>query len=532
MTEDARQPPIDTALGQEGARMLRDPNQPSSLSEVDLLVFQQLVSPEHYLRRASSAIDFERFRTILARHYSPDHGAPAVDPVLMVKIEFLQYHDNLSDRQVIDRARSDAAYRFFLGLSLNDPLPDPSTLCYFRGRLGEEGHRAIFTEVIAQAREHGFVKDRLRLKDATHVIANVALPTTLALVAQVRNKLLAATSHFDALRVQGERARMDAIRQSTDNRPDEERLVARITHLREILLWVDQLATPSDPNDPRWQALVRTRQLVHKILADQADPKAGDRTRSANDPDMRRGMHGQYYDGYMIDVLMDADSEIITSVNVLPANGDEGGDAAELVRQEEKAHRNDVQQLSIDGAGFQGKVLRELEDPSGLSMNVFTPPRIEPASTIFTPIDFVEDKQRGVVTCPAGQTSQYGQHDATRHTTVYRFRRLTCAACPLLTQCMSHAPKGLYGRAVRKTDYEVEYKRAREKATTEAYRAVRREHPKIERKLSEMVWHGARRARYWSRIKVLCQGFLTAFVVNTKRMVQMICRPSAVRGVN
>ncbi len=76
--------------------------------------------------------------------------------------------------------------------------------------------------------------------------------------------------------------------------------------------------------------------LAHKILADR-EPKAKDKVLSIHDPDARRGMHGGYYEGYLLDIAMDADSEIITATNVLPANGDEGMDAAHLIKQEERA---------------------------------------------------------------------------------------------------------------------------------------------------------------------------------------------------
>jgi transposase len=269
-------------------------------------------------------MDFERFRPLIAGKYSPDQGRPADDPVFMLKLEFLQYHDNLSDRQVIVRAGTDVSYRFFLGLPLKEKLPDPSTLCVFRGRLGVDGHRDIFHGVVAQAREHGLVKDRLRLKDATHVIADVAIPTTLALVAQMRDKLLAAAEPFDAVRVEGERARIEVIRASTEGRNAEERLVGRVTHLREILAWTDELEPPSDADTNRvWKALKKARDLARKILADQADPKAGDRMRSIVDPDMRCGRHGDWYDGYFLDVMMDPDSELLTAMDSLPANGNE-----------------------------------------------------------------------------------------------------------------------------------------------------------------------------------------------------------------
>ena len=88
----------------------------------------------------------------------------------------------------------------FLQLPISERLPHPSSLCVFCGRLGREGFRQVFHKVIAIARSQGLVKDRLRLKDASHVIAHVAVPSALTLVAQIRDKLLAAAEPFDALR--------------------------------------------------------------------------------------------------------------------------------------------------------------------------------------------------------------------------------------------------------------------------------------------------------------------------------------------
>jgi hypothetical protein len=71
----------------------------------------------------------------------------------------------------------------------------------------------------------------------------------------------------------------------------------------------------------------------------------GDRmmTQAGVPPDARNGKHGQFYVGYLVDVAMDADSEIVTAVNVLPANGAEAVDAVILTQQEEAAQANNVQ---------------------------------------------------------------------------------------------------------------------------------------------------------------------------------------------
>jgi len=499
------------------------------LSEFDLQVFRAVVPPDHYLRRAQQAIPWDSFYDVLAPAYRADFGRPADSPVMMLKLEYLRYHDSLSDRQVMDRAQTDLAYREFLQLGLNEPLPDPSLLCYFRGRLGVDGFRKVFRHVIAYAREQGLVKDRLRLKDASHVIANIAVPSTLALVAQIRDQLLAAAETFDSLRVAGERVNIDVLRQTTEGQNNEQRLVARVTQLREILMWIDELAAPAAAEEhPAWQALVQKRQLAHKILADQEHPEAGDRTLRTVDAEARCGKHGDWYDGYTIDVMLDPDSRLFTELNLLPAGGNEAADAVSLIRQEEESHGNDVEALSMDGAGFNGPMLRELEDPDGLAVDTIVPPPKEPDSETFTADDFVTDAETGQVRCPAGQTSSHRERDDAKNGWVHHFPRKTCEACPLLGRCMKHPPRGSYGRKVRKNDYEPEYRRARQKVGTATYKEVRAKHPMIERKLGEMLnRHGGRRARYWGTPKILIQELMAALATNVKEMVRWLCAPTA-----
>jgi transposase len=497
------------------------------LSDHDLWVYRRVVPPDHFLQKALKLMPWERFEELLAPYYSEDEGRPAISPVMMLKLEYLRYHHNLSDREVIARATTDLAFRFFLGVPLRGWLPDPSTLCVFRGRLGTEGFRNIFDQVVHVAREYGIVKDRLRLKDATHVIADIAVPTALQLVAQIRDKLLSAAEPFAPWMVEGERVNLEWLRENTKTQRPAERLTTRLAHLKELLLWIDELLPPPDAENNRfWKELVSRRELAHKILHDQEHPHDGDRTVSITDPDARCAQHGKWFDGYMVDIMMDADSQIITQINLLAGAGQEAPDAVELIRLEEKAHNNDVQAMSIDGVGFHGPVLRELQDPNGLNVDTYVPAPTKSEDGLFTPQDFQEDKERGVVTCPAGQTSTSSYHDSRKELTKYAFPASTCAACPLRTRCMKNAPKKK-GRSVCKSDYQVEHQRARDKMSTPEYSAVRREHPKVERKLGEVMnRHGGRRARYRGQPKVLVQQLMASTATNVKRLVRLICAPT------
>lgn len=500
---------------------------PRRLTPFDENVFELCVPPNHFLRRALKVIDWEGFHPKLAPYYSQDQGRPAELPVLMLKLEYLRYQYCLSDSQVISRGQTDMAFRCFLRIGVGDSFPHPSSLCRFRGRLGVEGFQSVFHELVRQARAEGLVKDRLRIKDATHVIADIAVPTTIALIGEIRDKLLKAAEPFDPLRVEGEEASSLVLREATANRDLEERLVARVTHLREILAWVDELSPPEDGDNRAWAKLVEVRRLAHKILADQENPDAGDKTISVVDPDARRGKHGQWYDGYLMDMLVDADSEIITSLGLLPANGDEAANAAELVRQEEAAHGNDIERLSIDGIGFQGPMLRELSDPAGLNLDVYVPPKQDKIPVSFAPEKFQENTEQGSLTCPAGHTTTSRDRNRRNTAWVYRFSDSTCKSCPLRDACLENS-KSKNGRRVSINDYRVEYERARAKATTPEYQAIREEHPKVERKLSETTnRHGGRRAKVRGRPKVLCQQLMTAAATNIKRMVRLLSAPAA-----
>lgn len=493
-------------------------------NELDQQIFAATVPANHYLRRVRQAVDFERCRDLMAAAYCSDQGRPAVEPVLLLKLEFLEYHYNLSDRQVIEQAHYNMAFRWFLGLSLHSPLPHHTLLTYFRQRLGWEKHQQLFDQIVGQAREQGLVKDRLRLKDATHVLANIAVPSTIVLVGQTRDRLLAALTPWAAARAEAERQRAEALRTATADLSGEERLLQRVAHLRSVVAWAAEVAAGAAftaASAAERQPLEEALALAHQVLADRDDPEGPDHVVSVHDPEARQAKHGHYFAGYLLDVAMDADSALVTAVNVLPAHGAEAEDAVTLLQREEQAHGNDVQAVSMDTAGFHGKALRALTAPGGPEVEVYVPPKEEEATSLFTAAQFTLDAAGETLTCPGGQQTDKRRRSYRDTGWQFTFGRAACAACPLQAQCLPRLPQTT-GRVVTKNHHEAEYQAARARAQTAAYRAVRREHPAIERKLGEMVrWHRARWARYRGRLRLLVQGLLTGMVVNIKRMVKL-----------
>lgn len=506
-------------------------------SAVDAILFEKLVPATHYLRRVKELIKFDTVREIVAPCYSATLGRPADDPVLLLKLSFLQFHYTLSDREVIEQAKVNIAFRFFLDLGLESQLPVPSLLTHFRVRLGAERFGQVFDDILRQMRQHGLVKDRLRLKDATHVLANIAVPRTIELVAQTRQQLLEAARPWAADEVTAHEARAAEIRQATADLKDNERLLHRVEHLRQIVAWADdqqrQLAhdaTTKSDDQPQAE-FNRALALAHKVLSDR-DPKATDKLLSLVDPDARTGFHGAYYNGYALDLSIDADSEIICALDVLVANGDEAANAKSLIESEEAAQGNDVESLSIDSIGFRGEVLRELTAAGGPQLEVYVPPYSHESNhpELYQPADFKLNETNDELECPGGQKTRTRYRASHNQGWQFNFSQKQCAQCPLRDQCLKPGNKS--GRTVVRNDYEAEYAAARARAQTEQYQEVKQQHPRVERKLAEFIrWHGGRRVRYRTRARVKIQYFLTAVVVNCKRLVKLICQPLAVQPI-
>jgi transposase len=269
-------------------------------TDIDLVVFEKRIPPDPYLRRLKAALDFESLRALVTDCYGVGMGAPAEDPVRMVNLSLLQFPYDLSDSQVLRQAQGNVAFRFFLDLSLESVFPVPSLLSQFRTRLGEERVTRVFNEILRQARTQGLGKDRLRLKEATPLIANIAIPSTLRLVAQTREQLLTAAEGFAAAEVAAPRAQVEVVRATTADLSEEQRLLARVTHLRELVSWGEQWQQRLHEAADRAQPFVSEEQAAafaaaleraHQVLNDR-EPEAKDKVRSVVDPDVRTGKHG------------------------------------------------------------------------------------------------------------------------------------------------------------------------------------------------------------------------------------------------
>ena len=117
----------------------------------EMVQMESLVPADHLLRKIDHFIDFEFIREKVEHLYSSDNGRPAIDPVVLFKIIFLGYLFGVrSERQLLREIEVNIAYRWFLGFSLTDQVPDASTLSQNRRRrfTGTAIYQQIFDEIV------------------------------------------------------------------------------------------------------------------------------------------------------------------------------------------------------------------------------------------------------------------------------------------------------------------------------------------------------------------------------------------------
>ena len=88
------------------------------------------------LDKIDTLIDWEPLRKMMESQYTPDGpGRPGFPPVLLFKAVLLQQWYNLSDLALKEAIDDRFSFRRFLGLNLDEKVPDHSNVHKFRDRI-------------------------------------------------------------------------------------------------------------------------------------------------------------------------------------------------------------------------------------------------------------------------------------------------------------------------------------------------------------------------------------------------------------
>jgi transposase len=143
--------------------------------QLEMITLEQLVPENHLVRKVEAAIDFSFIYPLVQEMYSAERGRPSIDPVVLIKMAFIQYMFGIrSMRKTIEEIETNLAYRWFLGYGFHDKVPHFSTFGknYERRFKDTDLFEQIFYRILKQATEKKLVSSEHVFIDSTHVKAS------------------------------------------------------------------------------------------------------------------------------------------------------------------------------------------------------------------------------------------------------------------------------------------------------------------------------------------------------------------------
>ena len=503
---------------------LKHTPQPRTASLYDDVIGQSYIPEDHPLRRIRAAVDFSFVHDLVADLYHDSTGRPAYDPEVLLRLIFLQLQYKLSDRGVIERAQTDHAFRFFLGLDWNDELPHPTSLTKFRERLGEARFKAIFKGFLHQAMERGLVSGKRLMIDSYSVRADISLPGFRALLDRVMLRALNALTGTE-VDVEYLRAEHKALREDKSYQLGPE--LAKLL-LDDWLSLADLVADALERLPARNERQEESLELVSAVLQRSANHGKRnvkkDDLLSDVDPDARwsRKKRGKQIEpAFGQQFAVDGEHGIVTDVAVTPGNTDD----SEMLQAMVEGH--------IENVGVKpDEVVTDSKYPSGqnrahlagqnITDHMACPPPKGSKQGRFSTADFlIEFNDQGEPTqalCPGCELAEQPKWKPHTHAWVFQFRKAQCEGCPLRERCS----KQKRGRQLSVDRHYQLTQRARARAESPEGKAAQIERLGIERQFAYQQRQGGKRTRYRGLSKNRMLGWLWGTYLNVTRMTKLM----------
>lgn len=139
-----------------------------------LRTIDELVPKDHLVRKIDECMNFKFIEDKVKDLYSP-LGRQSIPPIVLFKLLMINKCFGINSmRKTCEECKVNLAYRWFLGLSIEDDIPNYSTWSknYERRYKDSDIFNEIFEEVLRQAMEYGFIDMEAVFYDGTHQKAN------------------------------------------------------------------------------------------------------------------------------------------------------------------------------------------------------------------------------------------------------------------------------------------------------------------------------------------------------------------------
>jgi transposase len=466
-------------------------------------LYALIVPKENLLRKINELIDFSFVYDELVNKYCHNNGRTAESPIRMFKYLLLKTIYNISDVDVVERSRFDMSFKYFLDMSPEEDVINPSSLTKFRKlRLKDTDLlNLLISKTVSIAIEKGVIRSKSIIVDATHTLSR-SNPFSAMEVLRERSKQLRKTIYmYD----EDWKERMP--RKNIDN--DLEKELAYCKEL-EGIIEKDQSISSIPAVQEKLNILKETVEDTQEniTLSKDEDAKIGYKSAESS------------FFGYKTHLAM-TQERIITAAVVTSG---EKGDGPELPKLLEISQENGIEVDTIIGdAAYSGKENIQLTSEQNIKLVA----KLNPSITQGFRKDedkFDYNKDADMFVCPAGHLAirkarQGKKNRGKNQVDTYYFDVEKCKTCPLRKDCYKEGSKTKTYSVSIKSDLHKEQITFQE---TEYFKENAKDRYKIEAKNGELKnVHGYGRAISYGINNMQMQSAIAIFAVNLKRIIKM-----------
>ena len=467
-------------------------------------LYDLIVPKDNLLRKINELIDFSFVYDELVNKYCSNNGRNAESPIRMFKYLLLKTIYDVSDVDVVERSHFDMSFKYFLEMTPEEDVINPSSLTKFRKlRLKDTDLlNLLIGKTVSIAIEKGIIRSKSIIVDATHSLSR--------------------SNPLSPIEVLRERARqLRKIVYSTDENW-KERMPKKNedNDLEHELSYCGKLEKEIE-SDEVLRSLPKVKEKLNLLKETIEDIQ--DHYTLSKDTDARTGHKtaDSSFFGFKTHIAM-TEERIITAAVVTSG---EKGDGPELPALLEASQENGIEVDTIIGdAAYSGK--DNLKLASGQEIKIVS--KLNPSITQGCRQQenaFDYNKDAGMFVCPSGHMAirkwrQGKKDDNTNQVDTYFFDVEKCKTCALKNGCYKpDAIAKTYSVSIKSEEHQEQIKFQQ----TDYFKEKAKHRYKIEAKNNELKnVHGYGRASSYGIASMQMQGAMAIFAVNLKRILKLM----------
>ena len=467
-------------------------------------LYDLIIPKDNLLRKINDLIDFTFIYDELVSKYCTTNGRTAESPVRMFKYLLLKTIYTVSDVDVVERSQYDMSFKYFLEMSPEEGVIDPSSLTKFRKlRLKDNDLlNLLINKTVAIAIEKGIIRSKSIIVDATHSLSR-SNPYSALEVLRERSKLLRKAVY----------AIDEDMKAGMPEKNTTDELEKELAYCNALEKYIEadqplcQIPAVKEKLNLLKETVTDTQE--HYVLSKDKDAKTGHKSTDSS------------FFGYKTHLAM-TEERIITAAVITSG---EKGDGPELHKLLEISQKNGIDVETIIGdTAYSGKDNLKMATEQDIKIVAKLTPAIS-QGTRKEEDKFDYNKDAGMFVCPAGhlaiRKAKEGKKNVGKNQSyLYFFDVEKCKICPLKDGCYKPGAKTKTYSVTIKSTIHQEQQAFQE---TEYFKEKAKNRYKIEAKNSELKnVHGYDRAIAYGIENMQMQGALAIFTVNLKRIIKLI----------